>query len=251
MDALMQVAMKAGMALLMSGAETYRVEDTVVRIFEAYGAQDSNSFVLPTGIFSSFTYAGKNYSAVRRIKSRCTDLHKIDLVNELAREVVVNPIPLEELDRRLDEVIHTASYPDWLVILFAAIGACGFAFFFNGNYMDGIWAFGIGALVKTITLILEREKLGSFFVSALGGCITAMLSILVTQFGWGGNADTITISVLMLLVPGIAVTNAIRDSLAGDLVSGVAKAMEAILIAVSLAVGAGVALSLFRIWGVM
>lgn len=251
MDALMQVAMKAGSILLMSGAETYRVEETVVRIFNAYGAVDTNSFVLPTGIFSSFMYEGKHYSSVRRIKSRSTDLHKIDQVNNLARQVANNLIPLNELDEQLDKVINTPSYPVWLVILFAAVGACGFAFFFNGNVKDGVCAFLIGALVKALTLLLEKEKLSSFFVTALGGCVTAMCSILMTNMGLGSNSDTIIISVLMLLVPGIAVTNAIRDTLAGDLVSGVARAVEAVLIAVSLALGAGVAVSLFRMWGIM
>lgn len=251
MDALMQVAMKAGATLLKSGAETYRVEETVVRIFEAYGAQDANSFVLPTGIFSSFVYNGKNYSSVRRINGRCTDLHKIDYVNALAREVANNPLPLEELDTRLEKIINEPSYPNWAVILFAAIGACGFAFFFDGDFKDGFAALIIGAIIKVVMILLEKESISGFFATFIGGMVTVMLSVLMCNVNLGTDSDIIIISVLMLLVPGIAVTNAIRDSLAGDLVSGVARAVEAILIAVSLAVGAGAAVSLFRILGVM
>ena len=43
----------------------------------------------------------------------------------------------------------------------------------------------------------------------------------------------------MLLVPGLAITNAIRDTIAGDYVSGVARAADAFLCAVAIAVGAG------------
>ena len=43
----------------------------------------------------------------------------------------------------------------------------------------------------------------------------------------------------MIFLPGVAITNAVRDSLAGDLLAGSARAMEAMLIAVSIAAGVG------------
>ncbi|MBE6115124.1 MAG: threonine/serine exporter family protein [Erysipelotrichaceae bacterium] len=251
MDALMQAAMQAGSILLMSGAETYRVEETVVRIFEAYDVKESNCFVLPTGIFSSFVYEGKNYSSVRRIKHRSTDLHRIDAVNDLARSVVKDQISLEELQQRLDMINSERSYSDLTMILFAAISAGFFALFFEGTLMDAVAALVIGAIVKVLLIQLHKEEITSFFVTALGGGLTAALAVLSVKLGIGNHVDTISISVLMLMVPGLAITNAIRDTIAGDLTSGVSRAVEAVLIAVSLAVGAGTALSLLKIWGVM
>ena len=105
--------------------------------------------------------------------------------------------------------------------------------------------------MKIVMILLEKERISGFFATFIGGMVTVMLSVLMSNANLGSDSDIIIISVLMLLVPGIAVTNAIRDSLAGDLVSGVARAVEAVLIAVSLAVGAGAAVSLFRILGVM
>ena len=49
----------------------------------------------------------------------------------------------------------------------------------------------------------------------------------------------------MLLVPGMIITNAIRDTISGDLVSGLTKAAEAILIAVSIAVGTGMVMNIW------
>ena len=48
----------------------------------------------------------------------------------------------------------------------------------------------------------------------------------------------------MLLVPGLAITNAIRDTVAGDYVSGVARALEAVIVAVAIAAGIGFVLSI-------
>ena len=49
----------------------------------------------------------------------------------------------------------------------------------------------------------------------------------------------------MLLVPGLAITNAIRDTVAGDFLSGLSRAAEAFLIAVAIAVGTGAVISIW------
>lgn len=52
----------------------------------------------------------------------------------------------------------------------------------------------------------------------------------------------------MLLVPGLIITNAIRDTIAGDLVSGISRAIEAIFIAIAIAVGSGIIIKLWFIY---
>ena len=53
----------------------------------------------------------------------------------------------------------------------------------------------------------------------------------------------------MLLVPGLAITNAIRDTISGDLISGISRGLEAFLVAVAIAAGTGVILRLWIILG--
>lgn len=55
----------------------------------------------------------------------------------------------------------------------------------------------------------------------------------------------------MLVVPGIAIVNAIRDIIAGDLVSGNARLTEACMIAAGLSIGTafGVVLIPLRVLG--
>ena len=53
----------------------------------------------------------------------------------------------------------------------------------------------------------------------------------------------------MLLVPGLSFVNAIRDTMSGDLVSGTARGVEAIFLAIAIAAGSGIMLKLFELWG--
>jgi len=68
------------------------------------------------------------------------------------------------------------------------------------------------------------------------------LAILAVKFQLGTNADDIIIGSVMPLVPGVPLTNAVRDILAGDLVSGIARGMEALMSAI--AIGSGIAMIL-------
>ena len=63
------------------------------------------------------------------------------------------------------------------------------------------------------------------------------------------TVDLQKIGSIMLLVPGLSITNAIRDTIAGDLISGLIRAAEAFLVAISIAVGTGMVMSIWIYFG--
>ena len=76
--------------------------------------------------------------------------------------------------------------------------------------------------------------------------MSAFVALALTAAGIGQNSDSIIIGALMALVPGIAFTNAMRDIMAGDMVAGISKAAEALLIGAAIALGTALALGLIR-----
>lgn len=91
---------------------------------------------------------------------------------------------------------------------------------------------------------MARLKANPFVRTIAGGAVAALCALLLVRLGLGHNMDFITIGALMILVPGIAFTNAMRDIMSGDLTSGVNKAVEALLIATAIALGTGFVLTL-------
>lgn len=249
MDELLRVATKAGQMLLMSGAETYRVEETIVKICQAYHVDESDAFVLPTGVFVTIIHEGKTYSMNVRIKKRSTDLNMIQGVNQLARDIQTNPISVEELNHKLCELNKEPKYPWYIVNFAAAIGAVGFSFFFGGSMPEAICSFFAAFLTKSVVDYLDGDlQITPFIYDAVGGALITVIAFLSSML-IHVNPDMIVISSIMILVPGIAFTNAIRDSLAGDFVSGMARGVEAILIAIAIALGAVGAIGVIRLLG--
>lgn len=243
---LIKLATLAGQIILESGGEIYRVEDTIRMILKSYNAKDAESFVTPTGIMVSFTEEdGKIVSLIRRVQKSNIDLEKVALVNSLSREVMETPLSLDLLEQRLQEISEKHPYSVPFQLVMAAM--CGFSFtvLFGGNLIDALIALVIGICVRLLQVGTREIKLNGIFINIIGGALVALLVHLFTRtVTLSSNSDIITIGSIMLLVPGIAFTNAIRDILMGDYLSGVSKGMEAFLIAVGIAIGAGTVLAL-------
>ena len=247
LEQILECATFAGKLLLESGAEIYRVEDTICRICKNYGAEEADSFSLPTGIFVTVTCQGKSVSRIVRIKNRGSNVDRIDRINSLSRKSC--QLTLSEFKKELKEIQGTAAYSMLFKSIGGGIGAAGFVLFFDGNLNDLVFAFMIGMAVEATLLFLDRRNFPSFFSISLCSALTSLLTILLFQISLVIDVDTVTISCLMLLVPGLAITNAIRDSLSGDLVSGTSRGMEAVLTAIAVAVGPGLVMSLWMALG--
>lgn len=240
------LAVEAGRIILENGGETYRVEETMLRICKAYGIKESDSFVTPTGIILSMTDSlGHTTSIVKRIKKRTVNLEKVSRVNDLSRKLSSVQYDPDLISIQLQEIDMTKRYSTLITLLFGSLAAGSFTLLFGGNSQDFCTSFIIAAIIKYVTKILDDLYMNEFFINTLGGAIAALLALLSVHFNIASSIDKVTIGSIMLLVPGLAITNAIRDTLAGDLVAGITRAIEAFLIAIGIAVGTGI---VTKIW---
>ena len=240
---ILEVANYAGKIMLESGAEAYRVEETMNRICISLGVESASSYATPTVIISSVSHNKSIKSLVERISNRSVNMQKIDKVNDLARKISTDNITLEELKKRLKEIEEEKRYSNITTILFSALGAFAFVFLFGGSLRDAIAAFLIGLAVKFISIKCDNIGMNSFFNTSISAGILALLSIISIKINLANDMDKVIIGSIMLLVPGLAITNAIRDTVAGDLVSGLVRGAEAFLTAIAVAIGTGVVLS--------
>lgn len=234
----------AGKLLIESGAEIYRVEETMVRLCTSFeGVKDAESFVTPTGLMFSINVHGKTSTKIMRVHSRGVDLHCIDCINALSRQAAQTAFTIEELEKTLQAIAQEPRYPFSVTLFFSALSAGGFAIFFGGTMVEALFAFLIGLLIKWVSWLLERRDLNQFFTNAVAAGVVAVFALLFKYLWPTTDMDIVIISSIMLLVPGLAITNAIRDTVAGDYLSGVSRGVEAFLVAIAIAAGIGLVLS--------
>ncbi|MDY3946750.1 MAG: threonine/serine exporter family protein [Ezakiella sp.] len=239
----------AGEIMVRSGSETYRAEDTMKRMLSSVGIENVSTFVSPTVIIlGDNTKDGSCF--IQNIDKRSTNLAKIENVNNLSRDFVAKKINVEEAYAKLKEIASAPSYPYILAVLGCALGCAIFSVLIGGNLSDFISALITSAITfhtnEVIAKVSNTQFLG-YFACALA---VTFVSVGLSKLGLGQNLDSIVVGSILPLVPGVALTTGVRDFMNGDLLSGVARIMEAATIAVAIAFGVGFSLTFLHLVGV-
>lgn len=232
------VMIRMGEALQNCGAEVYRVEDTLNRIGYAYGAEDVNVFVITSSIVLTIKMPDQEpqTQTCRLVKNSGNDLLMLERLNAFSRQICVTTPSVDKINRQLDEILEQSFDPRQR-LFGGVLAAASFAVFFGGTVWDG----GLAAAVAVLIWLMQ-EKIAPFCLNELefqfvasftSGAVVFLLCSVLPQF----NADRVMIGDIMLLIPGIMLTNSIRDILLGDIISGLLRLTEALLLAAALALG--------------
>lgn len=239
------MAMVAGRIMLESSAETYRVEDTIVRLCSTNECVDYvDVFVIPTGIFLTIGYGDDAMTYIKRTTSKGINLNKINLVNDFSRNFISSNMTIKEAFLELEAIDNERCYNDFVKSLFGGFAGGFSALLFGGVFVDFIWAFIISMIVVHVKhVILDKFTLIGFMKQFIVSVMGTFLAIMVVRLNLASSVDMIIIGFIMPLVPGFIITNATRDTISGDFLAGVSRASEAMVSALSIASGVGIVLN--------
>lgn len=242
---LLHCALSLGRRLLECGAEIYRVEESIQRICFAYGARNADVYAVPTAIIATIQMDDEQMvTQTCRIKQRGTDLNQVNALNALCRAVCTCPVSYAQFQKDLHDIENRVGYSTRILCLACGGVSAFFALLFGASVMEGFLAFLIGCILQMFISGTAHWEMHPLFTNLLGGIWISFAALAGTALGIGSNYDVIIIGSIMPLVPGLLMTNSIRDMIAGDFMSGVSRFSEALLIAAGIAAGAAIPLSM-------
>lgn len=241
----------AGRLIMENGGETYRVEETITRMGRAFGLEGVESFAVPSGLFVSYKRTdGTTETAVMRVHKGATNLSRVDAVNAVSRQVEAGALTWEDALTQLEAIERRPSFVTRpLLVAGAAVSSGGFAAMFGGGVADVITAAAAAGLVQAVSQLLERYHMHALVSTLLGSLISSLLPMIFHALTGLGTVEIIVAGALMPLLPGLAMTNAVQDTMRGDMVSGLSHGISALLTAALVAGGALLASSVMAILG--
>lgn len=239
---ILDICLTAGCLMIEGGSEMYRVEDTMLRIARNAGVEDPRVFATPTCVFMSLD--GGDLSQMKQVRDRNIDLELVDRVNALSRQFAVKKIDLPQLKEKVAQIADVPFFPMWMQIIGAAALSATLMVLFMDNYdwVDFPGAALVGGLGFWAYCEFKKYTKVRFLSELIAAMVMGFLAIGLNWLYPQMIVDNILIGALMTLVPGLAITNALRDLFMGDLLSGIVRMCEAVLSA--LALGGGVAIVL-------
>ena len=210
---LADMTVQIGYELAIAGAETYRVEETMRRVIAAYGTE-GQAFAIPNCVAVSFVAQNtKPLTIMKRVGYHGNDLERIEKLNALSRRICAEVPELAEAQRWLKETVVR----DWL------------------------WAGLSGLIIGFVTRWLDRLEVNQFFSTIAASFLMALPAYIAAGLGWLDCVAVVIIGALMLLVPGLLITNSMRDIIYGDTNSGVSRIVQVLLSAFAIALGTAAA----------
>lgn len=238
-EQLVDASLDMGQALLLAGGEVTRVEDTLTRILHAYGMHKVGVFTITSLIeVTARTAEGNEIVKARRIVGGfATNLDRVERLNALSREICAACPPPQEITARIEAIKHPKPEAAWISYAGAALAAGSFAVFFGGTLTDVPATVILACFISWMDRkgIYKRENQLLFYL--LCSILTGFLGCVLVRLGVGVHLDKILIGCIMLTIPGIPITYAMRDMLLGESITGLFRFIDSLLIAASIAGG--------------
>ncbi|MDO4281551.1 MAG: threonine/serine exporter family protein [Peptococcaceae bacterium] len=242
----LKMAVMLGVMLMENGAEVYRVEESILRVLRSYGIKRTDVYALPNIIIVTIeTEEDISYTKTRRIYQNNPNFERVVRLNDLARRISTTPIPLCDAFRELKSIDRQKYYPllvDWVSYVLAA---ASFAMMIGGTVWDGAVAILCTFLGRLARVPMERYHANNFFLTVVASYIHNVVAYAFAHAFVGLHVNTIITGSLMMLFPGVAFMTALRDVIARDLNAGMFEAMEAVVVAGSIAIGSALAYATF------
>ena len=238
MTQLLNCAMDIGEQLLVCGAEVHRVEDSVKRICDALGFVRTDVFIITSSmVVTVHDEKGNTCTQTRRIIATGTDFERIHRLNALSRKICSEKLTVSQIQEELTRIAETPSYPLWAECLFYALISGAFTLFFGGGFIEAIVSFFIGGVARAAMWATDAMVANKIFSKFLASFTATALAFAALKLGWVPTVDKMMIGIIMTLIPGIGLTNALRDLFTGDSIAGLLRSIEAALIALAIAAG--------------
>lgn len=240
---VLEIALFAGHMLLSNGAEVYRVEETIEKICTAYDLQ-CECMATDKGVFVSMVYEnGEQVTSLKKIRSRRVDLYRIELINSFSRNIQQNRVSYEEAKKMLKDIDEAPYFSFPIRIFGASMTSFVYTLFFNGTIYDAFFSSLISIIVYFMIEKVSHIDVFQFFEIFFSGFIIGALSLMFQIIFPFVNKGNVITGAIMILIPGVALTNGIKDIIYGDFTSGMAKFGEAMLVIIAVGAGVGTALA--------
>lgn len=246
---IVQGILDIGESMLKSGAENFRLEDSLYRMCKAYGFVRYDVFVIPSNIqITVETPDGEFITQVRMIESFDMHFDRLDYLNNLCRYVCQNTPGEVELHKKYEEVLSRPPQRWFTKYIASVMGGAGFAVFFGSNFEDAIVAVIVSLMIATVGDWLSEREPNLMAYNLILSFLAETIIIVSARLGLGSHPERVMIGIVMLLISGLSTTNGIREILQKDYISGAINIMNSILGAAGIALGT--ALSMFLLDGV-
>lgn len=244
-----RLALRIGVMLLGSGAQSQEAEEHVRRVMRAFGLRGGDAIVTSDSVSVSYIAPGdaETTTAIQAVRDWRPDFSQLAQVAALVRAIIDGRIDIPAAERELDRIGALVSpYPHWLRFAAPALLAGAVTIMFGGSPVDAAATLAIGLALQPAQERIERSALPLFFQTVFGVSATVLLVVALAGLRFPIDASLVLTGGLLRFLPGGQLVSGMRDLIARKIVPGTANLAEVMLLGVAIAASASLVMVVGR-----
>ncbi len=236
------------------GTTAQRLEGAISAVAQRLGLR-CDPWANPTGLILAFSDAAApetlaNTTQVLRLAPGDVNLRKLCQVDDIAERTLRGEIGVREATAEMQALDRPASArAEMLGAISFGLASGSIAVMLQSNWAGVVVAAMIGALIGFLAWASARRPRLGESLELIGGLVATLIAALVAAFVTPLKLDIVVVASLIVLMPGMMLTNAISELVSQQLVTGTARFAGAVAVLLKLAFGSLMALQLAELLG--
>lgn len=237
-----------GALLMGAGANTSRIRTNVMRIASAYGY---NAELLITHRALMLTIYDEEsdyfFSRLKRTSPHGVNFKIISGISRLSWKVVDEKLTIPQARQEIDRLMALPHYPRLVVLTLVALAGASFCRLFGGGYTEMLVAFAatfMGLFVRQEAVKMSFNSYLAIFFAAL---TSALFSGFFMKYGIGQHPEHAFATSVLYLIPGVPLINSFSDLIDGNIMNGIVRGINGLIISLAIAMGLLVAIMIYNI----
>ncbi|WP_212733418.1 threonine/serine exporter family protein [Sunxiuqinia elliptica] len=245
---LCKLLLEIGALLMSSGANSSRIRITITRIANSYG-YNAELLITHRALMLTLFDEEKDYffSRLKRTSPHGANFKMVSGISRMSWKIVEEKWDLNQIQQELERLKSLPHYSRLTTLLMVGLAGASFCRLFGGSYIDMLIAFS--ATVAGLFIRQEAVKKAfnpylAIFFAALSSSVIAGATV---KLQLGTHPDFAFATSVLYLIPGIPLINSLSDLLDGNLMNGIVRGMNGLIIALSIAAGLLCAILMYNI----
>jgi len=258
--AVVELAVRAGIALMATGAAASDVVASVLRLTGAYGLKSVHVDVTFSALTVSYNRGPMSdpLTMTRVVKARNQDFTRLARLHDVVDRVVMDPPTVADAREQFNAVIRAPHpYRRWVTTIATGAMGAGTSLLAGGGWVIVLTSIVSAAVIFRVLTALGRRSVPGFFAQGIGAAVPTVFAVAlaVVQEGTGaleGALPSLVVaSGIVVLLAGLSLVGAAQDAIEGFYVTAAARVFQVIVLTLGIVIGIVVVLGVANRLGVV
>ncbi len=241
--------LEIGSLLMSSGASTGRIRVIINRISHTLGYNPELMITHRAIILTLADERGDetSFSRIKRISPHGVNFTMVSGLSHLSWNVAEKDWEIAKIEEEIERLKNIPHYPRLLILAFIGIADASFCYLFGGGWKEMIITFIATIFGLFVRQELMKRKYNPYIAIYMGASISAILASSSVYLPYNIDTHISLATCVLYLIPGIPLINSITDLIDGNILNGIVRGTNCILISFAIALGLLTASLIFNV----